>query len=662
MIELSIFKNGKRLQWALVASIFFLTALCYWKTVSADFVRWDDDINIYRNPHLKGIGSEQLYWMFTDFDYMRRYVPLAWLGWGLNYELDGLNPSTYHLGNILLQCLNGVLIFFLLQRLLLAGNKETGTPERQKAVLIGSGIGALLWAIHPLRVEIVAWASGRIYIQALFFLLISALGYLKFISLPSEAKSKRRYYWMSVGALAASLLTYPIGLGFVPVLIILDFYPLRRYHKGFTGWWDANARRIWIEKIPYILAAGMVFGMTLWARTQSSGIWSKPVSLEDFGIGSRLMQGFYIWAYYAWKPWLPTDLSPVYTTLVSFDPADKIFLLSLVAVVTLTALLIWKWREWPMLLTLWLCHLILLVPMLGLTEHPHYPSDRYDYIPGILWSVLIAAGLTSFWRQQKRRVIALAMCVAGLGLFGWLSFQQTRVWQNSITLFEHMIAKLGDDPYRADIHWRLGEYLFHRDKLDAARYHYSEVLKIWPTSMKAHSGLGDILVAQGKPDEALAHYAELVRLNPDQPIIHTKIGIILAGLGKIPEAIASYQTALQQNADIPMALNNLAWILATTEDPKLRNATQAVQFAERACQLTQQQQPITIGTLAAAYAEAGRFKEAIEAAKKAQTQALAAGEKDLAATNQKLIDLFKASRPFREPARSSITNAGHLPK
>ena len=96
LTELSIFKNGKRLQWALVTSIFFLTALCYWKTVSADFVKWDDDINIYRNPHLKGVGSEQLYWMFTDFDYMRRYVPLAWLGWGLNYELDGLNPSTYH--------------------------------------------------------------------------------------------------------------------------------------------------------------------------------------------------------------------------------------------------------------------------------------------------------------------------------------------------------------------------------------------------------------------------------------------------------------------------------------------------------------------------------------------------------------------------------------
>src|SRR5262249_15113731 len=248
--------------------------------------------------------------------------------------------------------------------------------------------------------------------------------------------------------------------------------------------------------------------------------WAQPVALTDFGALHRLMQAFYIWAYYVWRPFLPFNLSPVYTTLVSFDPLSPPFLASagLVCVVTLS--LIWKRRQWPALLAAWMAYLVVLVPVLGLTEHPHYASDRYGLVVGILWSVLAAGALAKgVHRPLRFRAATLAAGLA-TALCAGLTVQQIGIWKDSFTLFTHILCQLGDDPYRADIYWRLGVAQLARGQRAEAVGSFRRVLEINPHDEIAHTNLATIAFASGHFDEAGHHYAELLRGDKYNPEIH----------------------------------------------------------------------------------------------------------------------------------------------
>ena len=207
-------------------------ALAVWAvfggTRHGSFVLWDDDYNLQQNPHLGGLTWENLRWMFTDTAYSRRYFPLTWLGWTVQHDLFGLTPYSAHLGNVFFHLLNTGLVFFVIQsalRIWLAREDHArGGPATVAATL-----GALVWALHPLRVEVVAWASGRIYAQTACFLLVSLWCYLKSIEVEPGSALARRFRWVSAASLALSLLTYPLALSYVGVLLVLDWS--RAYHR-----------------------------------------------------------------------------------------------------------------------------------------------------------------------------------------------------------------------------------------------------------------------------------------------------------------------------------------------------------------------------------------------------------------------------------------------
>jgi Flp pilus assembly protein TadD len=360
------------------------------------------------------------------------------------------------------------------------------------------------------------------------------------------------------------------------------------------------------------------------------------------------MQACYIWAYYLWKPWVSLHLAPVYTTLVSFDPGAVPFLASAGLVAGLTALLVWQRRRWPWALALWLCHLVLLASALGLTEHPHYPCDRYSYVPGILWAVLLAATL---WRLRGRPMLfagaAGVLCVL-LAALAAMSVRQTRIWRDNVSLFEYTLAALGDNSYRADIHWRLGRAYAERQNLDEAVNQYRLSLAL-ESKVPAHFLLAQALQAQGKADEALEQYAQVLRQQPDA-VAHAKMAELLAARGRSREAIAHYREAVRLQPGLWTVLNNLAWILATDPDPANRDGLAAVQLAEQACVITGQREAGVMCTLAAAYAEAGRFDEAVTTAEKAARLAEQASQPELAARNRKLIELYQSGKPYHEPA------------
>jgi tetratricopeptide (TPR) repeat protein len=636
----------------LVSVLLFLGTLgVFSRVLQADLLAWDDEALLSENASVHGLGAHRLAWMFTNVSYAMRYRPLSWLSYALIYTGAGLNPLAYHLANLIFHCLNAVMLYFVLLEVFTLAHGSKPDSERHPWRLAWcAALCALVWAVHPLRVEAVAWVTALTYCQALFFLLISLWCYLRGNrrSLPESAR--RGFYWSAVAAFGLSILSYPFAFGYAVVLVALDFHPLHRFNCR-PGWWrDAATRRIWLEKVPFVLLGGMVL-LTFLGRLRPVGVWSQLQSSAGLTIWGKAMQALYIWAYYLWKPWVPFHLSPVYTTLVSFDPGSLLFLASGGLVVGLTVLLVWKRRQWPWALALWACHLALLGAALGLTEHPHYPTDRYSYIPGILWSLGLAAVLLSLRQKPRALAGAGATLVVLVLVLGEMSARQTRIWRNSTTLFQYMLATLGNDPYRSDIHWRLGRAYARELKWDEAIREYRVTLAM-ESKLPAHYLLAQALQAQGKFEEAMDHYAVVLRNQPDAQV-HVAVAELLADQGRVPEAIAHYREALRLEPKFWPALNNLAWILATDADPANRDGHEAVRLAEQSCLLTQQREPMLLGTLAAAYAESGRFPKAAEMAERARDLAESAGDHKLAARNRELLELYRSSRPFHQGTAAS---------
>lgn len=527
-----------RWTWIWTVVIAGVVLAVFYEARLGELLAWDDDINIVGNTHLHGLTAENLRWMFTDVSYMRRYVPLAWLGWAIDYECFGLTARSCHVGTLLLHAVNAVLLFGLLRKIVCRAGVAKAKASEGWIAAVTTG-GTLLWALHPLRVEVVAWASGRMYAQALGFALLATWAYLG--SVEAERGSRRRVVLLGLSAAlyAASLLSYPIALGYLAVLVALDAVILRRFQGGPGFWRNRENWFVLREKLPFAFVAALVLGVTLVARFNTRAFWAPAATLEEFGVFSRMMQALYVWAYYLWKPLLPSGLAPVYTTLVEFSPTELIFGVSAAIVVIGTGLAWWFRRKAPGLLALWLCHLVLLVPMLGLTEHPHYASDRYSYLQGALWIAGLVVLLARTPGLGARR--AMLAGVAGLVLVcAALSRGQIRIWRNSETLFRFLYEHVGDNFYRADIAVRLGHVLLAQNRLTEAVPFYEESLRRAPGgswSGLAWWSLARIAEAQGRKPDALNFYARAIQAAPTHVDAHYGYGRLLLELGDRPQAI-----------------------------------------------------------------------------------------------------------------------------
>lgn len=599
------------------------TLAAFVRVVGAGFVMWDDNWCIYENPGLDRLTLGTLRDIVLDRTVSSSwYTPLTGLRWSLTYTLCGLNPSGYHLGNWLFHGINAALVFTVTAALL------AGTGSR-KRITIAAGVAALLWSLHPLRVEPVAWAACA-YGQATTFLLLSLLSYLKAVAPESPAARRHRYLTASVTLFAASLLSMPIGLGFVVVLIVLDVYPLGRL-GGDVGWWRGpQARRVLAEKLPYVAVALVVVLITASLHFFSSRGGHGNVSLAEFGVLERAMQAMYVLAYYAWRPWYPLHLSPVYTTLVSFDPFAPPFVASAVAAVAV-ALVMWQLRRrGPVGLAAGICHLALLAPVLGLFEHPYYPSDRYSMLVAIVCSVLLAAGLVSIRDRRLFDVSVAGVLVVSVGLAA-ASVRQSAVWHDSVTLFEHMIRTLGDDPYRSDIHWRLGVAWAERGQFGQASEQFHRTLEIRPDHGIARDALRRLVRSLGEPAQVIAAFERRLQERPDDVFAHYHVGLMLAQEARAEEALGHFHRVLAlkpafltARQDIVEAHNSLA--ITGVEEGRL---DEAAGHLESALAIMPDRADLH-GNLAAVRALQGRSEEAVGHLRKALDLARAQGNGPLA--------------------------------
>jgi Tfp pilus assembly protein PilF len=490
---------------AAIAIMAFLPAL------RGGFVTWDDNRNFLDNPAYRGLGWTELRWMWTT-THMGHYVPMTWMTLGLDYVLWGMNPFGYHLQNVVLHAVNAILVYVVAAEVLAL----SGVVSRHDArdAVGPSVVAALVFAIHPLRVESVAWITERRDMLSLLWYLASLLCYLHFAS---GAPARWRWYIGSVSLFVAALLSKATSMTLPATLLVLNVYPLRRL-GGTNGYWSAAARHVWLELVPFAVLAIAAAGVSIVAL-------HPPAQL---GVPAKIAVSAYSLAFYLWKTVVPAGLAPLYEMPKRVNAWEARYAISYVVVVAISAAAWLVRRRWPGVTAAWVAFLVVMLPLLGVVQNgPQIVADRYTYHAGPIIG-LLAGGAWGRWRGATGWV-RVAVPVGVLAVLAAVSWHQTGYWRDSERL-------------------------------------WTRVLSVDSTSSIAQIAMGDLLIAQGRAAEAAEHYGRGVELDPTYAEGHNNLGVALARDGRLAEAISHYKAAIALDSEYAAAYNNWGIALSRQGD------------------------------------------------------------------------------------------------
>jgi len=522
----------------------FLALLAFLPALEATFVNWDDEASFLTNTAYRGLGPAELRWMLTT-TFLGHWSPLTWITWSFNYVTGGLDPWGYHLGNLLLHSAN-VALLWLVARLLLAIG--SGTPITSSAVLFGATIAALVWGLHPLRAEAVAWASARRDVLCGLFYLLAVLAYLRGVA--GGAGVERRWWALSVGAFAAALSSKSIAMTLPLTLLLLDVYPLRR--RGL-GWWVLVR-----EKLPYAMLAAAAGAVAFVARQGSGDI----TAYSQHGAGARLALAAHTVWFSWWKAFWPAGLSPMYELPQRVELGQARFLGSVLAVAALTAALVLLRRRWPAGLAAWAQSVIVLLPISGVVHSGNQlAADRYSYLSALGLAVLVGAGLVWALRQSVDRPgrrwmrplpwVSAALVVVALGT---TARAQTAIWKDSETLWRRAVEV---DPTCSLCESNLGRVVARPGRFAEAETHVRRAIALRPERPGPHENMGTIMLAQGRPREAEEHFRRAATLHPDRAASRNALAVALASQGRDREAETEFQEAARLSPRLVDAPANL---------------------------------------------------------------------------------------------------------
>ncbi len=564
---------GEKFCWYQVAipcAVFFLTLLAFLPSLQNGFVDWDDDVNFLNNPDYRGLSLRHLRWMFETFHYYN-YRPLTWMTFGLDYILWGLNPFGYHLTSLLLHGINALLVYFIARRLLSLARSIRAMPN-DISVSIAAAFSALIFSIHPLRVEPVVWASARNHVLSSLFFLSTILYYLR-VTADETGTRWVRWRGLSVAALlfTLSLLAQPSGITLPFVLLILDIYPLRRLGGGPGKWFGHEARRIWWEKLPFFLLA-LLAAIT--------GILVKQVvSFLQLGLARRVVLAPYALLFYTWKTVFPTNLSPIYQVpLAHFDIWDWPFLVSEFLAIAITIGLFAVRRRYPAGLAGWTYYVLNLAPYLAIMavvlgsaqNDPQVAADRYSYLSCLPYAVLAGFGMLYGWRLWMTRQIGVRTGIFGSLAVGFtvvalmaLTWRQSQIWHDSDTLWRYAVTAT-DKSYFGSMgaHYNLANELRKEGKLDEAANHYRQSLALNARYPETHNNLALVLAQKNDLAGAREHFQEAIKLNPQYSEARANLGNVLAMQGDSTGAIREYREALKVSPNLDGAHLQVAMLLA----------------------------------------------------------------------------------------------------
>jgi tetratricopeptide (TPR) repeat protein len=611
--------TGRREQrWRVPAVCLVLAAITFavfGQTLGHEFVDFDDDLYITDNPMVaQGLTFKGIVWAFTHV-HSANWHPLTWLSHMLDCQLYGLHPAGHHLTNVILHIATVIALFLVLRQM-------TGALWRSAFV-------AAVFAIHPLRVESVAWVAERKDVLSGLFFMLTIGAYVRYARHPWSAAR----YGLVVLLFAMGLMCKPMLVTLPLVLLLLDYWPLQRMEpRKLSG--------LVMEKLPLLALSAASCVATLMAQTgviQSGGSFSLPHRLGNALAACMVYLGQMVW---------PAGLAVLYPFPDNGAPMWAVGLAG--ALLAGLSVVAWeKRRTQPWLLMGWVWYLVMLLPVAGIIQvggQAH--ADRYTYLPQIGIYVAVT-WLVAEWPAGRT---ALGGLMAGvLAVLMFCAWKQTAYWQDSETLWTRTLACTTNN-YAA--HYSFGSALRQKGRLDEAIVQYQEALRINPAYANALNNLGTALRQKGRVDEAITQFRLALKVMPDNEAIHFNLAKALFQKGKVDEAIIQFQWALQIEPTDMEVQNNLAWLLATAPQAPLRNGDRAVQLARQANELAGGGNPIILHTLAAAFAEAGRFSEAVETAQRALRLAGAKSNTVLAGQLQVEMKLYQAGRPFHSPAQT----------
>jgi protein O-mannosyl-transferase len=665
--------------WAAPAVCVVLAAITFavfGQTLRHGFIDFDDNDYVYANPVVaQGLTLKGIIWAFAQ-PHAGNWHPLTWLSHMLDCQLYGLHPGGHHLTSVLIHATTVIVLFLVLREM-------TGALWRSAFV-------AAVFAIHPLRVESVAWVAERKDVLSGLFFMLTIGAYVRY--------ARRPWSWGRYGLVVLlfvlGLMSKPMLVTLPLVLLLLDYWPLQR--KEAAG-------KLVLEKLPLLALSAAGCATTILGQTEIIQL------TRSFSLPLRIANAVTACMVYLGQMIFPAGLTPYYTYPLDGLPAWEVALAgALLAGLSVVAL--WQRRKQPWLLMGWLWYLVMLLPVLGIIQVGRQAhADRYTYLPQIGIYVAVT-WLVAGWIGRR---LAAGLMTGVIAVLMFCAWQQTTYWQNSETLWTRTLActtnnelahyAFANDLYErgrldeaiaqyqtalqirpdyVEAHYNLGTALYDKGSVDEAIAQFQQALQFRPRSEEAHNNLGIALLQKGSLDEAITHFQAALQIKPgfaspqlnlgiayfrkgnlDEAIdnfqkalqikpayaaAHYNLGNALYQKGRTAEAISHYQQALQINPIDPEVLNNLAWLLAACAEPALRNGSQAVELARKANILTGGGNPLILHTLAAAFAEARQFADAQRTAQKAIELARSGGQQDLVEQLSGELKRYEVGLPLHE--------------
>ncbi len=540
-------------------------ATLYWQTADYGFINLDDRPYVSENPHVQhGLSLGGITWAFSSF-YASNWHPLTWISHMADCQLFGLNAGRHHLVNVFFHIANTILLFLILNRMTRA--------------LWQSAFVAALFALHPLHVESVAWAAERKDVLSTLFWMLTMGAYAFYVEQPSTRRYLPTLLFFALGLMAKPML---VTLPFV--LLLLDYWPLDRFHLGSPeptdkrnapGMQKRTSQKIPLKKaalskspkgktdhqfavlFPLIREKIPFFGLSVISSVitfiaQKEGGAVEP--LQALPLAARIDNACISYVRYIIKTVWPQNLAVFY-------PYNKAWALWLVIssalfIITTTLLFIRVAKRYPYLTVGWFWYLITLVPVIGLVQVGSQSiADRYTYIPLIGLFIMIVWGMADFTKachlKNTAKVLSAMVVISILMVLTW---RQIQYWKNDLSLFGHALTVTTGN-YKA--HSGFGNALCDEGKFDEAIAHFQEALRINPNFSEGQFSLANALTYKGEISNAVSNYEKTLRMKPNYAEAHYNFGIVLIHQGKIDEAIEHFLMAIQYKPDYAKAHNNL---------------------------------------------------------------------------------------------------------
>ncbi|UCF00168.1 MAG: tetratricopeptide repeat protein [Planctomycetota bacterium] len=607
----------------LAAAVCVIVAITHWPGLSAQALSLDDNEYIGGNPLIENPSWASVKQIITEIlepsTVPGSYTPLTMISHMLDYAMGGRlnNLRPFHRTSLILHVANTALVILLVYQLF---------GSVWPAAMVG-----LLFGIHPLTVGRVAWVSDRKTVLSAFFALWCLIIYVHYTQ-------KRGWASYSICLLlyVLSLLSKPSGLPLPAVMLLLDYWPLRR-----LGW-----RMIW-EKVPFFATGAILFIIAYISFNRTAII----VPMREQGIRQTSMILCHNIIFYLYKTFWPMNLTVFYPFPKPLSVSNPKVLASVIGTCVLVLVLLVSWHWTRALVTGWLIFFLAIFPTIGAIGFTDaIAANRFLYLPSIGFLLVLSWILIWFWqsgevrgRLKLRRNTAFAV-VAILAVLEIISTRSYLVYWQDTESHRKYVSKLAPDS--AMIHEFAGLALVKEGKDEEAIFHFSEAIRLEPLYHRPYVNFGVMMAKRGDLDEAIAHFVKAIQLKPNNDKAHHNLANALYSKGKIGGAIQHFRESIRLRPNSPKALSRLAWILATSRDAKYRNGTEAVWLAKRACELTNYKEPEILNALAAAYAEIGEYREAVRTIQKAIDLFLSRGNQKRAAEMARLQTLYKTEQPY----------------